>query len=399
MRLAAIILSLAGAMTLGPVQAPGQTTDGQALVTLSPSPANRLAVVRVTLRDHKTVEGRLLGLTDSGIVVRTGGMSRVFDRAECLEVKIAREAETLKSLFTGALLSIFYGAVPMLFINPSDDTPFFSESLSLGGILLTTAMQAGSGMILASAVSGVSAATRRRGKSFGESGDAGLSAREWESLRAFTAGRGTAGYSKLHLTADMGWVQGQAVEQTLAGVSAGSLDWTRPHFNHLRRLRLEYSLAPAWRLGLSCSWLGEPSATVWDSDGWSSPYAWVQADHDSRGYHLTLSLLPLSGGRSSRRWDLAAGVGAGAARLNLGANDFYSLEGRSRFNVVSKTVPSLMAFAAAGLVLYRHLSCGLSADWTWMPDQETATVPWAAPESRRIVFSGGCVGFYLGLHF
>ncbi len=399
MRRAAIILCLAGTLALGTLPAAGQTPGGEASITLQPSPAIRLAVVRITLRDHKMIEGRLLGLTDSGIVIRTGGKNRMFDKAEILSVRIVKEADTLKSLFTGALLTVFYDAVPMLFIDPGDSTPFFSESQSLEGSLLTTALQGGSGMIMASIVSAVSAPARRRGKSFGDPGEAGLTAREWESLRSFTAGGATTRPPKLHLTADIGWVRGRAVEQTLDGVSARSLDWYRSRFNQLRRLRLEYSLAPAWRLGLSYAWLGEPSASVWDPEGWSSPYAWVQADHDSRGYYLTVSLLPLSGGRPSRRWDLAAGVGAGAARLNLRANDFCALEDVSGFNIVSKTVPSLMAFAAAGLVLYRHLSCGLSADWTWMPDQKTVAVPWAASETRRITFSGGCVGFYLGLHF
>jgi hypothetical protein len=399
MRRAAIILCLAGTLALGTLPAAGQTPGGEASITLQPSPANRLAVVRITLRDHKLVEGRLLGLTDSGIVIRTGGKNRTFDKDEILSVRIVKEAETLKSLFTGALLTIFYGAVPMLFINPGDSTPFFSESQSLEGSLLTTALQGGSGMIMASIVSAVSSPARRRGKSFGDPGEAGLTAREWESLRSFTAGGATTRPPKLHLTADIGWTLGKAVEGTLAGLSSEPVNWEKSKFNRLRRLRLEYDVGHSLSLGAAYAWLGEPSAYSYDYENWSSPSTWARVSRDSRGYFLTLAFHPFKRERSGSGWDWAAGVGAGAARLILHVTEDYSYDPELGIDIVSKTVPSFMAYASAGYRLSRGLSVGISADWTWMPDQKTVAVPWAASETRRIAFSSGCIGFYLGLHF
>jgi hypothetical protein len=334
-------------------------------------------------------------LTDSGIVVRTGGKNRTFDKAELLSVKIVKEADSLKSLFTGGLLTAFYSPVlSMLARNSSDRTPFFSDSLTLGGSLLTTALQAGYGM----AASALSASARRRVKSFGESGVSGLSLREWESLRSFTAGGATIRPPKLHLTADMGWTLGKAVEGTFAGHSSEEMIWERSRLNRLRRLRLEYAVSPSLSLGGAYAWLGEPSANGYDYEDWRSPYAWARINQDSRGCFLMLTFHPLKRGRSGSDWDVGAGIGAGVARLNLQVTNDYSYDSSSGLDIVSKTVPAFMAYASAGYSLSRLLSFGISADWTWAPCQETGVVPWAAGKSRRIAFSSGCIGFYLGLH-
>jgi hypothetical protein len=240
-----------------------------------------------------------------------------------------------------------------------------------------------------------------KSKSFHFFEEENLSSREWERLRSFLTGR-KPGPPKFHLFADIGWALARGIADAVPESTWGPLERSSSSFNLIRRLRVEYSISRSWQFGYAFARLGEPSVSGYKEDG--PDYRYAYAEHESRGHYLMVSCHPLAPGTGAGGWIASLGLGAGVACLDLrmSANGWDHASGKyflyEDAEIVSKTVPSVLAFIELRCQLYRHLSVGVSADWTWAPSQEAPALPDVGLGARRVSFSSACVGFCLGLH-
>jgi hypothetical protein len=119
---------------------------------------------------------------------------------------------------------------------------------------------------------------------------------------------------------------------------------------------------------------------------------------------LTAAFHPLAPRADSGLWIASFGLGAGLAQLKLHRNTAASLKISGTYfyydsdMAVAKAVPSVLAFAELRYQISRHLSLGLSADWTWAPAQSLPAFAEAGIGAQRISFSSAGLGFSLGLH-
>jgi hypothetical protein len=372
-----------------------QPTDVPSAMALSE--AFHLAPVRVILRDQRVLEGRLLGLAGSGIVLRVGGRTRAIEKDEISALTIEKNIGKASPLVTGAVLGAYLLRTP--FFGRYRPTPFFIDSHSWTSEALTLALRAGTGMALGWAVD---ALFRRKTKAFFTPGGGPLSNEQWERLLSLLAARKMSRI-RWHLTFDAGRVFACAVSDSVPNAGNCEVLPESSSFNMLRRLRIEYSISPSWQLGYAYVLLGEPETIAIElSDG--DDFHRTDVSQTSRGHYLTAAFQPLARRGDSGIWIASLGLGAGLAQLKLHRNTSASLKISGTYfyydsnMVVAKTVPSFLAFAELRYQIFRHLALGVSADWTWAPAQELAAFAEAGIGARRISFSSGSLGFSLGLH-
>ncbi|MCX6561278.1 MAG: hypothetical protein NTZ26_12290 [Candidatus Aminicenantes bacterium] len=308
---------------------------------------------------------------------------------------IKAESEKSRFFVTGALLGAYAMSLPIDHWNNSPALGYLRDS-PFAIALVRALLGAGSGLLVGWLADSI---FHRRLASFGLDGQEAFPVEEWERLRLFLAGFG-GGPSRFHLSVDAGFESAGGTKDCFRGLGPGFIYGENKPFTLFRRLRLEYSVFPAWRFGYTFASLGEAPREYWTKN--CDPN--LSVIQRTNGHYLTAAFTPAFRGASRNALTAALGLGGGVANVDLRTEaQYFAVSGaeerseRQEQNV-NKLAPSVLVFAEAGIRLYRHLTIGLSADWAWVAAQELPAFAPALMPARRVSLSSGSLGFCLGLH-
>jgi hypothetical protein len=361
----------------------------------------------IQLKDGGLISGLLVGVGDAALLVRRGGKDESVPMSNLRRVVIEKEKN--RSLY--GLLGMSFSFYVLQLSRRARNQPTAFASVDWGINLLDLLMAAaggGAGYFLGPSL-------EKKQAEFSFDGTGAKRQAEWEKLRRFVLG--VTSPAKAHFQVHGGRVNMRVSNRSetlfknigyyLGGYYLGDSEWSEPagSINLLRRIQFTLSIMSRLEAGLAVVFLGEP--TIGASKYATGVNASVSQSLSAIGYFVVGSYHPFQ--KMLPKWiSWDVGLGIGAAKVDFKLKTFkrtfvdyypYSQEEILHSQGISKTLFGGVISSTLDVFPSRNLSLGLSADYVFLPSDETPAIAAMGIPAQKVRFGNSCFGLTMGLHF